>query len=300
MEMAAGQRIVVTGGAGFIGRHIAETYASRGAHVLVIDDLSSGSAAIDGSLVRTQRIDIADPSVVPAIRRFGPDLVVHCAAQVSVARSVREPEFDRRVNVDGTALVVEAAETTRARVVFLSSGGAIYGECDGATEATPPAPASPYGRHKLEAEDRVRQADGGHGILRLANIYGPGQRPGLEGGVVAIFAEQLRSGRPVVIHGSGGQTRDFVHVDDVVGAVLAAGCAPVSGTWNVGTGIATSIRKLLQEMAAISGRAPDVVEAQRREGDVTTSRLDSDLIRRQLGWQPQVNLADGLRGLLLT
>jgi UDP-glucose 4-epimerase len=296
--MVAEPRVVVTGGAGFIGRHVAEAYASRGARVLVIDDLSGGSEPLEGSLLRTDTIDVADPEVVSSIRAFGPDLVVHCAAQVSVARSVREPAFDRRVNVTGTALVVQAAEATHARVVFLSSGGAIYGESNGATEATPPAPASPYGRHKLEAEGLVREAGGGHGILRLANVYGPGQRPGLEGGVVAIFSEQLRQGLPIVIHGSGQQTRDFVHVDDVVAAVLAAGAATINGTWNVGTGIATSIRDLLLTMAAIAGRSPQVVEAPRREGDVTSSRLSSELIRRDLGWEPKVRLADGLRGVL--
>jgi UDP-glucose 4-epimerase len=290
-------RVVVTGGAGFIGSRLVRTYAERGWPALVVDDLSGGSAGAVPAAVELAVADIADPSVSATIAAFRPDLVVHAAAQVSVPRSIGDPGRDRAVNVSGTHHVLEGARQGGAgRFVFLSSGGAVYGEADGADESTPPAPKSPYGRSKLEAEAIVRGSGLSHGIARLANVYGPGQRSDLEGGVVAIFVERLLAGLPVEVHGDGRQRRDLVHVDDIAGAIGAIGASPRDGTWNVATGEATTVADLLAVLRSLTGSGAPAVTTAARAGDVVVSRLLIDRIRRELGWEPRIDLRRGLTG----
>jgi UDP-glucose 4-epimerase len=288
-------RVVVTGGAGFIGSRLARTYAERAWPTLVVDDLSGGRADALPPDVELAVADVADPTVASTIAAFRPDLVIHAAAQVSVPLSIADPERDRAVNVAGTAHVVEGARDGLAtRFVFLSSGGAVYGESDGADESTPPAPKSPYGRSKLEAEAIVRASGLSAGIARLANVYGPGQRTDLEGGVVAIFVERLLAGLPVDVHGDGRQRRDFVHVDDVARAVGAIAASPLDGTWNVATGTATTVLDLLALVRRLTGATSAAIEVPTRDGDVTVSRLSIERIGRDLGWQPRYDLEAGL------
>jgi UDP-glucose 4-epimerase len=315
-------RVLVTGGAGFIGSALVRALVERGDSVAVLDNLSSGSAAAVPAGCELVQADIADATSVDAVASLAPEVVIHAAAQISVVQSQADPERDRQVNLVGTAHVLEGARRAGAhRFVFLSSGGAVYGETSGASEQDLPVPASYYAIHKLAAEHYVAvssAASGGgsavsgggsaasgmsYAIARLANVYGPGQRADLEGGVVAIFASALSSGAPVTIYGSGEQRRDFVHVADVVTAVLAMVDAAVpasraGGTWNVGTGESTSINELLSVMESAAGVTVERRFAPARAGELQDSRLLISRIHDDLGWSPSVSLADGVRTVL--
>jgi UDP-glucose 4-epimerase len=292
-------RVLVTGGAGFIGSHLVEAFVRLGCETVVIDDLSRGSRANLAAGATLVEADVADPGTVEVIARAEPDLVIHAAAQVSVPTSIADPARDRAVNLVGTAHVLDGARRAGARrFVLVSSGGAVYGEARMATEDQAPAPASPYGVHKLAAEGYVRLSGLSYGIARYANVFGPRQRSDLEGGVVAIFAEALRGGRPLTIFGTGEQTRDLIHVDDVVEATLAIASTETDGTWNVGTGTPTSVQRLLRELEQLIGPAVEVRHAASRPGDVPVSSLSIERIRRELGWSPRLALGDGLRQML--
>ncbi len=293
-----GERVVVTGGAGFIGSHIVDRLAEGGAEISVIDNLSSGSVEHVPSIARLFEEDVSNPSTSALIEGLRPHVVIHAAAQVSVPVSTQDPELDRRVNLRGTENVIMGALRASAkRFVFVSSGGAVYGATKMATEDDVPAPENPYGIHKLAAEGYTRTSGLSFGIARPSNVYGPRQRAGLEGGVAAIFAERLANGQPITIYGSGRQTRDFVHVSDVVDAVLAIAVADASGTWNVSTGVSTSVIELLRELEAVMGRDAEVSFAPSRPGDVETSTLSPDRIEEDLGWSARVELAIGLARL---
>lgn len=292
-------RAVVTGGAGFIGHHLVRALEDRGDQVLVIDDLSGG---IPGGLrpgTPVERVDIASDDIARPITAWRPSIVYHLAAQVSVPRSMEDPDRDLAVNVIGTRRVLEAAKEAGAtRIVFLSSGGAIYGETSSpATEETPPAPMSYYGAHKLLAEQYVRLSGIPYAIARPSNIYGPGQAAGGDGAVVAAFVAAILKSSPLVIHGDGTQCRDLLHVADLVSALLLLGACNESGTWNVSSGVATSVLDLAQLLEQLAGRPLKITHGDRRPGDVNDSRLAGDRIR-QLGWSPQMSLADGLRQAL--
>jgi UDP-glucose 4-epimerase len=291
-------RVVVTGGAGFIGSHIVRRYLAASAEVLVVDDLSGGDRGAVPAGTGVAVADVADPSISEIIEAYRPELIVHAAAQISVTRSVADPEHDRLVNVIGTRNVVRAAGDSGARVVFLSSGGAVYGEADGADETTPTAPISPYGRHKLEAESVVRASPHGYGIARLANVYGPGQRGDQEGGVIAVFIDKLLRGERIDIHGDGEQCRDFVHVNDVVSALFVIGATDRPGIWNVATGVATSVNQLVQKLGGIMGIEPVTRYVARRDGDVRVSRLAIARIGTELGWTPGTRIDEGLATLV--
>jgi UDP-glucose 4-epimerase len=290
--------VLVTGGAGFIGSHIADALVAAGIETIVLDDLSSGFRAQVPDRARFIQADVADPATVGLIRDARPDVVIHAAARVSVAESMADPGADRAVNVIGTQHVIEGARAAGVRrLVFISSGGAIYGDTEAADESTLPAPANYYGIHKLAAEGYVRVSGLSHGIVRFANVYGPRQRAGLEGGVVAIFVDAIGQGRPITIFGSGDQVRDFLHVSDAVSAVLTVAAASRTGTWNVGTGVATSINELVAHLEAASGTFAQVVSGESRAGDVESSRLLIDRIRHELGWAPRTALRAGLQAL---
>ena len=289
-------KVLITGGAGFIGSHIARGVAARGWDPVILDDLSTGSRAAIPTGVELVLHDISRSDTADVVALIGADVVIHAAAQVSVARSMADPARDRAVNVVGTERVLEGSERGGAqRIVFLSSGGAVYGEASGAAEDDAPRPASYYGAHKWVAERYVELSRIPHGIARIANVYGPGQRSDLEGGVVAIFKERLLAGDAIVVHGDGEQVRDFIHVEDVVDAVLAMASSERSSTWNVGTSRETSVLGLLYETEGVLRRTATVTFGPARPGDVRRSSLDIGRIRSQLGWRPRLTLAEGLR-----
>ncbi len=289
-------RAIVTGGAGFIGSNLVDALLARGDEVVVVDDLSTGKRDNVDPAARLVELDIRDPALAETFAEARPAVCFHLAAQADVPTSVRRPDFDAEVNVVGTVRVLQAAGDTP--VVFSSTGGAIYGECERpAREDDPRRPLSPYGVAKLAAEEYLGAWNRLHGtrhtVLRFANVYGPRQETGLEGGVVAIFLDGMAAGRETTIFGDGGQTRDFVHVDDVVAGLLAA--PGKGGVCNIGSGVATSVSELHERCRAASGDDRPPVFGPAREGDVRHSVLDVSLAGRELGWRSEVELDEGLR-----
>jgi UDP-glucose 4-epimerase len=292
-------RAMVTGGAGFIGSHLVDAVLARGDEVHVVDNLSTGSRENLAPAAELHELDIRDAGLEELGERVGPDVVFHLAAQADVGTSVERPTFDADVNVVGTVRVLEAARRSRARVIFSSSGGAVYGECERpATETDAPQPLSPYAASKLAGEGYLatwnRLYGGGHVSCRFANVYGPRQLPTLEGGVIAIFLDRLRDGQDAEIFGDGQQTRDFVYVGDVVWALLAAAASPASGVYNVGTGVATTIRDLHRLCAETVGVDREPRFAPERPGDLRHSVVDPSRAARELHWQAETTLATGL------
>ena len=288
-------RAVVTGGAGFIGSNLVDALLARGDEVVVIDDLSTGKRYNVADAARLVEVDIRGADMAETFADA--DACFHLAAQADVPTSVRRPDFDAEVNVIGSIRVLQAAGD-RTPVVFVSTGGAIYGECERpAREDDPRRPLSPYGVAKLAAEEYLaawnRLYSTRHTVLRLANVYGPRQEAGLEGGVVAIFLDAMAAGAESTIYGDGGQTRDFVHVDDVVRALLAA--PGQGGVYNIGSGVETSVGVLHERCRAVTGDDRPPRQAPPREGDVLRSILDVSLAERELGWRPEVSLDEGLR-----
>ena len=283
-------RAVVTGGAGFIGSTLVDTLVARGDEVTVVDNLASGHRKNVNAAATLLEHDIREPFSVEC------DVIFHLAAQADVQTSMRQPGYDAEVNVAGTANVLDAAKD--AQVIFASSGGAGYGECPvPASEDAPFDPLSPYGIAKKCGEEYVAGWNRIHGTrhvaLRFANVYGPRQESGLEGGVVAIFLERLARGQETVIYGDGGQSRDFVYVDDVVAATLAA-IGHGGGPYNVGTGIATTVGELHRACAEVAGSTQAPRLEPERLGDIRKSVLDVTRIERELRWTPQVSLTEGL------
>jgi UDP-glucose 4-epimerase len=287
-------RCAVTGGAGFIGSNLVDALLARGDEVVVVDDLSTGKRENVAEGAELHEVDIRSPALAEALA--GADAIFHLAAQADVPTSVRRPDFDAEVNVVGSIRVLQAAGDSH--VVFSSTGGAIYGECERpAREDDPRRPLAPYGVAKLSAEEYLAAWNRLHGTrhtsLRFGNVYGPRQEAGLEGGVVAIFLDAMAAGEETAIFGDGGQTRDFVHVDDVVSALLIA---PGSGgVFNVGSGAATTVAELHERCRAVTGDDRPPRREPAREGDIRHSMLDVSLAERELGWRPQVDLDEGLR-----
>ncbi|HEY2936712.1 MAG TPA: NAD-dependent epimerase/dehydratase family protein [Gaiellaceae bacterium] len=291
-------RAVVTGGAGFIGSHLVDALVARGDEVHVLDDLSSGKRenVLPDATLHEGDIRVDADRVFDAAR---PDVCFHLAAQASVTRSVQDPGFDADVNVLGTVRVLEAARRHGAQVVFSSTGGAIYGECEGpAPEDAPRRPLSPYGTSKLAGEEYLaawnRLHGSGHVALRFGNVYGPRQDPHGEAGVVAIFLKTVAAGGTPRIFGDGGQTRDYVFAGDVVRAALAA-VGRSGGVFNVATGVETSVTELVEGMRTAVGRSFEVEHAEERLGDLQRSVLDPSLAGQELGWRPETPLEHGLR-----
>jgi UDP-glucose 4-epimerase len=289
---------VVTGGAGFIGSTLVDTLLARGDEVHVVDDLSSGrrEQVAEGATLHVR--DIREPLDEP-FAQARPDAVFHLAAQVDVRRSVADPAADARTNVIGTVNVLEAARAHDAQVLFTSTGGAIYGECEEpAREEDARLPVSPYGTSKLAGEEYLaawnRLYGSRHVALRLGNVYGPRQDPHGEAGVVAIFLSRIRDAKPATIFGDGRQTRDYVAASDVVRALVAAVGAP-GGVFNVGTGIETSVLELWSACREASGVDADVVHEPPRLGELQRSVLDPARAQRELGWRAEIALDEGLR-----
>jgi UDP-glucose 4-epimerase len=296
-------KIMVTGGAGFIGSHLVDALVSRAEQVLVLDDLSTGERENINPSATFREVDIRAPEAAAMVREWRPDVVFHHAAQMSVSRSVREPLFDAGVNLLGALNLLDAAREIGARFVFASTGGALYGDADilPTPETYPAWPVSPYGVAKLSFEHYLHAYGVQHGLryvaLRYANVYGPRQNPHGEAGVVAIFCLRLLAGEQAVINGDGRYTRDFVHVADVVRANLAALDAPeVTGHFNVGTGRQVDINRVFELVREMIGAPVPEVHGPARAGDQRTSSLDSGLIAERLGWRPRVELEDGLEG----
>jgi UDP-glucose 4-epimerase len=294
-------RVLLTGGAGFIGSHVAEALLERGHEVAVVDDLSSGKRANvpEGAVFYEADVRAGCGEV---FAEFRPEALSHQAAQMDVRRSVREPDFDADVNVIGTVrLLQNCVRHDVSRVVFASTGGAVYGEQREfpAPEDHPQYPVSPYGVSKLAGERYLHYYHAQHGLsyraLRYANVYGPRQDPHGEAGVVAIFCGNLAAGRPSTIFGTGGQTRDYVHVDDVARAnVLALEKEAPSEAYNVGTGIETSVNQIYDLLRQASGKDLPPEYAPARLGEQSRSSVNPSLVARALGWRPEVELAAGL------
>ncbi|HKS22166.1 MAG TPA: NAD-dependent epimerase/dehydratase family protein [Thermoanaerobaculia bacterium] len=288
--------VLVTGGAGFIGSHIVDALIARGDRVTVVDDLSTGDRANVNPRAELRVMDIRDAEVEAV------DVIVHHAAQVDVRKSVADPAFDAEVNIVGSIRLLEAAAKAGVkRFVFASSGGAIYGEPVEApqSETHPTNPLSPYGCAKLSFEHYMNLYDTVDCVaLRYANVYGPRQNANGEAGVVAIWAPRLWAGDEVTINGSGEQTRDFVYVDDVVAANLAAIAGDFRGAFNVGTGVETSVNALHALMARIAGATAPPRHAPSKAGEQMRSVLDGSRLRALAGLPEPVALEDGLRRTL--
>ena len=290
------RRVLVTGGAGFIGSHVVDALISAGDEVHVLDDLSKGMVTNLPDDVRLHVSDIADVSVSRLFRDVRFDAVVHCAAQTNVMRSISEPDLDRHINVDGLQRVLDAAADTGVRrFVFISSGGAVYGEtAEPANELTAPQPDNPYGEHKLQGEAMVAAAAALASVtLRLSNVYGTRQRSDAEGGVVSIFTDRLAAGLSIGVYGDGEQCRDFVHVADVVSAIiLALNDDSMRGTWNVGTGTATTVNEVARAMLVAFGGG--TIERLPARGEIRRSCLDVSKLIATGRWQPSRDFATGV------
>jgi UDP-glucose 4-epimerase len=292
--------VIVTGGAGFIGSHVVDALLADGYAVTVIDDLSSGDAARVAADARLVELDIVDAAALEAlVAEVKPRAIFHLAAQSSVVVSVESPGRDCEVNVRGTLNVLEAAGKLQAPVVFTSTGGALYGDEAPmpTSEDRIPAPLSPYGASKWAAEAYVNtwSLSSGipHAVCRLGNVYGPRQSPHGEAGVVAIFAHHLYTDRAPKLYGHGTPTRDYVYVGDVVSALLTA--SGRSGTYNVATSVETDVASVWSELSKAAGKHIEPELADLRPGELTHSRLDIRRAERELGWRPEVPIAEGLR-----
>ena len=295
-------RAVVTGGAGFIGSHVADGLLARGDAVVVVDDLSSGRRDRVPAGADFREADIREGDAMAALAdEVRPHAWFHLAAQADVRVSVADPALDADINVRGTIAVLEAARRSDARVVFSSTGGAIYGEVDvvPSPESTPCAAMAPYGVSKLCGEHYVELANRLYGtrhvVLRYGNVYGPRQDPHGEAGVVAIFFGKLRDGAAPLVFGDGLQTRDYVYVADVVRANVAAlEYAGDAVVMNVGTGRETNVLDLLGACQAAAGTSVEPEHRPARLGELQRSALDCSLAGRELGWRPEVGLDEGL------
>jgi UDP-glucose 4-epimerase len=298
-------RVLLTGGAGFIGSHVADHLLARGHEVAIVDDLSSGKRDNVPEGARFYELDIRG-GCAEVFEDFEPEALCHQAAQMDVRRSVREPEFDASVNVLGTIRLLENCIDTEVRkVVFASTGGAVYGEQREypATEEHPQYPISPYGVSKLAGERYLHYYHVQYGIpyaaLRYANVYGPRQDPHGEAGVVAIFCGNLAADRTSLINGSGEQTRDYVYVEDVARAnVLALESAVPTGAYNVGTGVETSVNRLYDLLVDISVKDLSPRHGPAKPGEQLRSSVDPSKLEQLLKWRPEIGLRDGLEQTL--
>jgi UDP-glucose 4-epimerase len=297
-------RIIVTGGAGFIGSHLVDAYLDAGHDVLVIDSLwehGGGRRVNVRSGVSLVHMDIRDESIGRVFADFKPDVVSHHAAQHSVAISVRDPIYDAQVNVVGLLNVLENAARSGARKIIFASSGATFGTPERLpiTDETPQRPTSPYGITKMVGEHYLRFYQDSKGLdftaLRYGNVYGPRQDPNGEAGVIAIFAAHFLAREGVRIDWDGEQTRDYVYVADVARANLAALEHGSNSCYVIGTGTRTSVNQIYDALVEVSGFRAPIERAPQRVGDARDAQFDSARARAELGWSPSTPLADGIR-----
>jgi len=302
------RRVLLSGGAGFVGSHVAEAYLAAGDEVTVLDDLSTGRRENLPRGVRLVHADIRSAEARDLLAQGRFELLNHHAAQMDVRRSVADPLFDLDVNLRGLLNLLEGARLGGVRrVVFASSGGVVYGDATAppCREGAAKLPISPYGVAKLASEHYLMAYSRLYGLdvasLRYSNVYGPRQNAEGEAGVVAIFARKMLAGEPLTIFGDGEQTRDMVYVKDVAAANLAASDRPLpppegldTRAWNIGTGVETSVKRLAELLAAAAGRRPPIRYAPERPGELRRSALAVEKAGRELGWAPRTGLADGL------
>ncbi|WP_353265965.1 NAD-dependent epimerase/dehydratase family protein [Gemmatimonas sp.] len=301
--------VLVTGGAGFIGSHVADRFLAEGWDVTILDDLSSGREENIPPAARFVRGCITSPEAATLVRDGRFDVLCHLAAQIDVRRSVLDPVYDATRNILGTLNLMEAVRTSgyATRTVFSSTGGALYGDFDPppSTEAFSKDPEAPYGIAKLSVEYYLAYYGRVHGLdtvaLRYGNVYGPRQDPHGEAGVVAIFCNRLLDGRALTVFGDGEQTRDYVYAGDVAGANFAAATSalPPRGrldarAFNIGTGIETSVNTLAETLRGVSGATAPIEYAPARAGELARSALQTDKAKAVLGWTPRVSLSEGL------
>ncbi len=302
------RRVLLSGGAGFVGSHVAEAYLAAGDEVTVLDDLSTGRRENLPRGVRLVHADIRSAEARDLLAQGRFELLNHHAAQMDVRRSVADPLFDLDVNLRGLLNLLEGARAGGVRrVVFASSGGVVYGDATAppCREGAAKLPISPYGVAKLASEHYLMAYSRLYGLdvasLRYSNVYGPRQNTEGEAGVVAIFSRRILAGEPLTIFGDGEQTRDMVYVKDVAAANLAASDRPLpppegldTRAWNIGTGVETSVKRLAELLAAAAGRRPAIRYAPERPGELRRSALAVEKAGRELGWAPRTGLADGL------
>ena len=294
--------IVVTGGAGFIGSHIADAFIERGWRVTIIDDLSTGNHANVNRAATFIERDLRDSSIGKLIAELKPDVVDHHAAQIDVRKSVVDPAFDAEVNIVASLRLLQACvEANVKRFIFASTGGAIYGEPEYTPqdEDHPTQPMSPYGCAKLAVEQYMAYFRAAHRLscvaLRYANVYGPRQNPKGEAGVVAIFVERMKRGDEVTINGDGEQTRDYVYISDVVAANLAViDDMELGGAFNVGTGVETSVNELYRELTRSFDSPAPAQHAPAKIGEQMRSVLDARKLRRAAALSDPISLRAGL------
>jgi UDP-glucose 4-epimerase len=297
-------RIIITGGAGFIGSHIADAYMAAGHEVVVVDSLwAHGGGRRENIPERASflHMDIRDQALERVFRDFAPDIVSHHAAQHSVAISVRDPQLDAQVNVLGLLNTLENCVRARVKKVIFASSGATFGEPKTLpiTEATPQNPESPYAITKMVAESYLRFYKAQHGLdftsLRYGNVYGPRQDPNGEAGVIAIFIGRFLARQGIKIHWDGEQTRDYVYVGDVAEANVRALEHGSGGAYVIGTGKKTSVNEIYRLLVEITGFEAPLEREPKRPGDLRAAQFDSSLAARDLGWKPSTSLLDGMR-----
>ena len=295
-------KVLVTGGAGFIGSHLVDRLVQEGHEVIIVDNLVTGKRRNINRAARFYKQDIQSWRLERVFRNERPNVVMHLAAQMDVRKSVEDPMFDAQVNILGTLNVLQQAVKHGVRkVVFSSSGGAIYGEQEmyPAPESHVTKPMSPYGLSKLCGEQYLSYYQRSSGLqvvsLRYANVYGPRQDPEGEAGVVAIFIQKMLNNEQAVINGNGRQTRDFVFVEDVVEANLAVMGQETQGTYNVGTGVETSINDLFRILVQHTGSTCKEVHGPAKKGEQARSVIDNTRLRHELSWEPKGELSEGLK-----
>jgi len=294
-------KVMVTGGAGFIGSHLVDRLIQEGHDVVVVDNLSTGKKKNVNRAARFYKVDILSSKMEKIFKKEKPDLLSHHAAQMDVRRSVADPIYDAQVNILGFLNLLEnAVRHGTKKVVFASSGGAVYGEQETfpAAEDHPVRPVSPYGISKLSGEHYLyyyqRVAGLNYVALRYANVYGPRQDPFGEAGVVAIFSQKTLMNDQPIINGNGKQTRDYVFVEDVVEANMATLDAGIRGVFNVGTGKETSVNQLFRNLVEITGSKAKEVYGPEKRGEQLRSVLDSTKLKKETDWEPKIQMPEGL------
>ncbi len=296
------KRALVTGGAGFIGSHVVDALIKKGLKIVVIDDLSTGSRKNINPKAKFYKLDIRSKNLDAIFKKERPDYVFHLAAQMDVRKSVADPVFDADINILGTLNLLENSVAHKVKkIIFSSSGGAVYGETDKipTSEAVYEKSISPYGVSKLSAEKYLYFYENEYGLpyvsLRYANVYGPRQRSDGEAGVVAIFTKKILAGEQPIINGDGKNTRDYVYVEDVARANVLALRKKARGAYNVGTGKETTVNQIFKKIVKISQIKMKEVHGPAKPGEQRRSSLSYAKIKKELGWQPKVNLDEGLK-----